>query len=233
MDNWQQRQDWRQSHHDGINDRWRDRAGDHRDWYDGDWWNRNPHRWAYAAGANWWAWAAWPDVTSWVNPGWAEPVYYNYGSNVYYQDDSVYYGDQAYAPAADYAQEAEQIATSVPADAAPAAEDWLPLGVFAVTEDGQNTGADPTLFLQLAVSKQGILSGTLQNTVTGEVKNIEGMVDRGTQRAAWTVAGQTRPVMETGLPNLTQDTAGALVHFADGTTQQWLLVRLDQPGGVR
>ena len=31
------------------------------------------------------------------------------------------------------------------------------------------------------------------------------------------------------LSNLTQDTSPALVHFADGSTQQWLLVRLNQP----
>jgi hypothetical protein len=35
--------------------------------------------------------------------------------------------------------------------------------------------------------------------------------------------------METGIVNLTQDTAPALVHFDDGSTQQWLLVRLDKP----
>ena len=35
--------------------------------------------------------------------------------------------------------------------------------------------------------------------------------------------------METGIGNLTQDTTPALVHFADDTTQQWLLVRLDKP----
>ena len=35
--------------------------------------------------------------------------------------------------------------------------------------------------------------------------------------------------METGLGNLTQDTAGALVHFANGDTQRWLLARLKQP----
>jgi hypothetical protein len=35
--------------------------------------------------------------------------------------------------------------------------------------------------------------------------------------------------METGIYNLTKDTAPALVHFADGQTQQWLLVRLDEP----
>jgi hypothetical protein len=35
--------------------------------------------------------------------------------------------------------------------------------------------------------------------------------------------------METGLGNLTQDTAGVLVHFADGDTQQWMMARLNEP----
>jgi hypothetical protein len=35
--------------------------------------------------------------------------------------------------------------------------------------------------------------------------------------------------METGIVNLTEDTAPALVHFEDGQTQQWLLVRLEEP----
>jgi hypothetical protein len=85
------------------------------------------------------------------------------------------------------------------------------------------------MYLQMAVSKDGILSGTFQNTATDTVKEIEGMVDQETQRAAWTVVGQTRPIMETGIVNLTENTAPALVHFADGTTQQWLLVRLEAP----
>jgi hypothetical protein len=155
-------------------------------------------------------------------------VYYNYGDNVYYQDDSVYYGDQPVATAAEYAQQAEAIATNIP-ETAPAAEDWMPLGVFAITQDGQPSGADPTLYLQLAVSKQGVINGTLQNTATDATQAVEGMIDKQTQRAAWTVAGKTRPLMETGIVNLTQDTTPTLVHFADGSTQQWLLVRLDKP----
>ena len=35
--------------------------------------------------------------------------------------------------------------------------------------------------------------------------------------------------METGLSNLTQDTAPALIHFTDGQTQQWLMVRIPEP----
>jgi hypothetical protein len=37
------------------------------------------------------------------------------------------------------------------------------------------------------------------------------------------------PVMETGVGNLAQDTTPTLIHFADGSTQQWLMVRLDKP----
>jgi hypothetical protein len=147
---------------------------------------------------------------------------------VYYDGDQVYYGTQPVATAEQYAQQAEAIATSVP-DVKPADTDWMPLGVFAVAPDGEPNGADPTLYLQLAVSKQGIISGTIQNTATGKVQPIEGMVDKQTQRAAWTVQGQTRPLMETGIVNLTEQSAPALVHFADGSTQQWLLVRLDKP----
>jgi hypothetical protein len=167
-------------------------------------------------------------MTGWVDYGWSDPVYYSYGDNVYYQEGSVYYGDQVVATDSQYADQAEAIATSVP-ETKPANSDWMPLGVFALTNDGEPTGAEPTLFLQLAVSKQGIISGTLQNTATNSVQPIEGMVDKQTQRTAWTVVGKLRPIMETGISNLTQDTTPALVHFADGTTQQWLLVRLDNP----
>jgi hypothetical protein len=55
------------------------------------------------------------------------------------------------------------------------------------------------------------------------------MVDKKSQRAAWGVVDKDFPVIETGLYNLTQDTAPSLIHFADGQTQQWLLVRLKAP----
>jgi hypothetical protein len=109
----------------------------------------------------------------------------------------------------------------------------MSLGVYAMTSDGQSTGVEPTMFLQLAVSKQGVISGTFQNTATSNVQAVEGMVDKQTQRAAWTAVGKSRPLMETGIGNLAQDTTPALVHFPDGTTQQWLLVRMEEPGGTQ
>ena len=35
--------------------------------------------------------------------------------------------------------------------------------------------------------------------------------------------------METGISNLTQDQTEALVHFGKEKSQQWLMVRLEQP----
>jgi hypothetical protein len=175
-----------------------------------------------------WRWATWAALAGWVGYGWSEPVSYSYGENVYYQGESVYYGDQAVASAEEYAQQAEAIAASAP-QVAPDKAEWMPLGVFALTPDGQASGPDPTLFLQLAISKEGTISGTLHNSAAKTTQTIEGMADKATQRAAWTVAGKTRPIMETGIVNLTQDTAPALVHFADGQTQQWLMVHLQEP----
>ncbi len=173
-------------------------------------------------------WATWGGIAGWVNYGWAEPVYYSYGDNIYYEGDTVYYGDEAVASAEEYAEQAEAIAADAP-EVAPDQAEWMPLGVFALTPDGQASGPEPTLFLQLAISKEGVIAGTLNNTATDTTQAIEGMADKATQRCAWTVTGQTRPIMETGINNLTEDTAPALVHFADGQTQQWLMVRLQEP----
>ena len=108
--------------------------------------------------------------------------------------------------------------------------EWLPLGVFALTQDGQSSGPDPTIFLQLAISKEGIIAGTLQNSATDKNIEIEGAVDKKSQRAAWGEVEKDWPIMETGIRNLTEEQAPALLHFADGQTQQWLMVRLEDSG---
>jgi hypothetical protein len=193
-----------------------------------DFWSNYPN-WAAWRINRPYRWATWAALTGWIGGyGWTEPYTYAYGENVYFADDSVYYGDQVVASADQYCQQAEAIAAAAP-EIAPDKTDWMPLGVFALTPDGQASGPDPTLFLQLAVSKEGIISGTFYNAATNTTQPIEGMADKKTQRVAWTVVGKSRPIMETGISNLTQDTSPALVHFADGQTQQWLMVRLAEP----
>jgi hypothetical protein len=168
-------------------------------------------------------------ITGWFPWNWGEPSYYSYGDNIYYEGDTVYYGDEAVASSEEYAQQAQTIATSAPEPAAEA--EWLPLGVFAVTQDGESSGPPPTIFLQLTVNKEGVIAGTVTNTETDSGQAIEGLVDKKTQRSAWVVQGKDSPIMETGIANLTKDTVPVLLHFSDGQTQQWLLVRLEEPEG--
>jgi hypothetical protein len=147
---------------------------------------------------------------------------------VYYQDDMVYSGEEVVATSEDYAQQAETIVESAP-EVAPEQSEWMPLGVFALTQDGEASGPSPSVFVQLAISKEGAITGTVHNTATNSTQTIEGMADKDSQRCAWSVVGKSRPIMETGIVNLTEDTAPVLVHFADGQTQQWLMVRLEEP----
>lgn len=192
----------------------------------GNFWQENPG-WTAWAITRPFAWATWGSVGDWCGYG-GEATTYSYGDNVYYADDQVYYGDQAVASADEYADQAADIANSAPSQM-PEKGDWLPLGVFAITQDGQASGSAPSLHMQLAISKQGVISGTMKNSLTGKVQPLEGMADKKTQRVAWTVKGQDRPIMETGLSNLTKDTSPALIHFADGQTQQWLMIRIPEP----
>ena len=188
---------------------------DHPNW--AAWRINTPYRWA-TSGA----------LGGWIGYGSGQPTTYSYGDNVYYEGDQVYYDGQPVATADEYAQQADAIVASAP-PTTPESGEWLPLGVFALTEDGQASGVEPTLFMQLAVSKEGVIAGTLKNMATDQTQTLEGMADKKSQRVAWCVAGQKRPIIETGIANLTQDSSPALIHFPDGQTQQWLLVRLPEP----
>jgi hypothetical protein len=223
IENREQLQGDRQQRRDEIRDQVRDNYprlafwSDHPNW--AAWRINRPYRWA--------TWAA---LTGWFGrgAGYSETTY-AYGDNIYYSNDQVYYGDQPVATAEQYADQAAALAASAPQELNPQTSDWMPLGVFAVTQDREATGVAPTLFMQLAVNKDGVISGTFKNEATGDVQTLEGMIDKKSQRVAWCVEGKSWPIIETGLSNLTQDTAPVLVHFDDGQTQQWLLVRLPDP----
>jgi hypothetical protein len=174
-----------------------------------------------------------------------EPVYYDYGNTVYVDNSTVYMDGQPLASEEQYASQAMQYAdVSVPAppelsdtgtespdeDAAMQAyaENWMPLGVFAVASE-KDDDSEPSHFLQLAVSKEGYIAGTCYNSIRDETLPITGSVDKQSQRAAWKVADKPDVVMETGIFNLTQDTAPALLHFGKDKTETRLLVRMEKP----
>jgi hypothetical protein len=170
-------------------------------------------------------------VTGWIAYRWSQPVYYQYGSggNVYYEDNTVYVNGQEYGSAEQYYSDTNQVAESVPELTETQAEqlEWMPLGVFAITAEGVNASS---MFLQLAVSKEGVIAGTFYNESTEVSHPVEGMIDEKTQRAVWKAADGSNPdlIMETGIYNLTQETAEVLVHFGPEQIQEALLVRLGE-----
>lgn len=51
------------------------------------------------------------------------------------------------------------------------------------------------------------------------------------QRAAWTIGDNDKVVSETGIYNLTKDETEMLVHYGSDKTEQWTLLRLEEPEG--
>ncbi len=209
---------------------------------DGWWKNHREHggRWDHWDGFAdhhhhpffWWSWCPAPRLTTWITFGWAEPCYWDYGPGEYINcyDGVIYVNGVWFEPAPAYYRRTLLIAQRVPVWTPQQAAqiEWLPLGVFVVARDGV---ADNNVLIQLAVTRDGVIGGTIFNQLTGATFPIEGMVDRQTQRAAWTYVDDTgaRIVMESSIYNLTQPEATGLIHFSPDNIQLIELVRLEQP----
>lgn len=211
-----------------------------------DWWGRYPYAWGGAWGDDWaYGYGDWDDLASfWDYPVSTPPVEYDYGNNITYQGDTVYYGNQPSETAANYYTQAQIIAqsmpiapasvattngkTAVPAALAAAeskdAKDWKSLGVFSLTQGDQTNS---TMLFQLAVNKKGAIRGNYYNALTKECKVVSGAVDKKNMRVAFEVEGNKTVIYDTGLANLMQPQSPILVHFSKTNTEQWNMVRLD------
>jgi len=175
-----------------------------------------------------------------------DDIEYNYGDNVYIQNETVYMDDKPLASEDEYAAQAIQYASvevppppPMPEDQTQATPDqdaamqefmdnWLPLGVFAVGRENEDN-VSPRYFLQIAVSKDGYIAGTCFDSTNNQTVPITGSVDKASKRAAWKMADNNDVVMETGIFNLTQDSAPAMVHFGKDKSETRLLVRMEKP----
>jgi hypothetical protein len=200
--------------------------------FHGNWWGRYPGAWR-AAG---WGTAAavygaanWATCASYCGYP-AEPVYYDYGSNVVYEGDTVYVNGDTYATQEQYAQQAVTIADTGRQAPANQEGEWLALGVFAMVQGEQ---ADGNNLFQLAVNKEGTIRGNYYNALSDAAVPLYGSVDKKTQRAAWTVGDRKEPVYEVGFANLTKSETTMLVHFDTNRTQQWTLIRIDPPESAK
>jgi len=191
------------------------------------WYRRYPAAWYPAVWAygNPWLYAPWPTLGVWLGCPAGQPVYYDYGTNVVNQDNSIYVNGQDAGTTEQYYQQAQDLAEAGADSGDSASGQWMPLGVFAISEKGQTSA---NLILQLAVNKQGVIRGNMTNTKSDKNRIVQGSVNKQTERAAWTVGDDTKTVFETGIYNLTKDQTPVIVHFGDSKTEQVLLVRLDQ-----
>jgi hypothetical protein len=179
-------------------------------------------------GGNWWRAATVVGVAGWL--GWrANPYYYDY----YPSDDGYYWGySDTYGTTAGstiapqtYAQQTQAIDTGAQQQEN---GDWMPLGVFAISKEGESVAA-PNMYVQLALNKEGAIAGTFYNATTDQSHEVEGIVDKNSQRVVWKgVDNDNSPVVETGIYNLTQSEAPAQVYFTDGRIENIMLVRVDE-----
>ncbi len=94
----------------------------------------------------------------------------------------------------------------------------MPPGVFALNRPDQ-TKSDVSI--QFAVNKQGVIRDNYYTDfATNKNQAVQGLVDKKTQRVAFTVSDNITNIIETGLYNLTKDEAPCLLHFGSDRTEQ-------------
>jgi hypothetical protein len=192
------------------------------------WYRTYPNAWkaaAWTTAAAIWTGATWGALSS--SCGYpAESATYDYGTTLVYEGDQVYYNGEPVATADEYSDQATQIASHGLETKTPETEEWISLGVFAMVRGEEKDAND---IFQLAINKDGLNRGNFYNALSDSTVPVYGSVDKKTQRAAWTVGERNDRVYETGIANLTEGETSMLVHFGKERTQQWALVRLEQP----
>lgn len=186
-----------------------------------------------------WAAAGWGASTAWQGANWnalssmygypQTPMYYDYGTSVVYQGDSVYVNGDNAGSAEGYARQASTLADTGRQADAPKDGNWTPLGVFALVAGDEKSASNT---IQLAVNKDGIIRGTYYNEPYDTAETVYGSVDPKTQRAAWSVGDQQSPVYEAGIANLTKEETTILLHDDNGQSRQMSLVRIPPSGGA-
>jgi hypothetical protein len=195
--------------------------------FNAGWYTAHPAAWRAAAwtATSYWRWAPYATMATFCGYP-AEPVVYDYGSTVVYEDNRVYYNGEPVATAEEYAEQATDLAVAGQAAKPDEKEDWQSLGVFAMVQGDEK---DANNIFQIAINKDGVIRGNYYNGLTDTTVPLAGSVDKKTQRAAWIVGDKKDTVYETGFGNLSQAETSMLVHFGKERTQQWMLVRLEAP----
>ena len=216
-----------EAHHEAHHDSHHSEQLAHHDPHQSEQFAHHEHQpWGHS-----WHRATASELTSWFGGwGWTNPLYYDYGpaGNVVYRNNDVYINGSRANTAGEYAKSALALANVSPSSESPSGgADWLPLGSFALSRQGN--GDKPSQTLQLAVNKSGAISGDLHDATKDTSVPVHGSVDRATQRAAFTLGDKAGVVAETGIYNLTRDNATLLMHQGSEKPQYYSLTRLQSP----
>jgi hypothetical protein len=223
----------RDAHHDWHRDAHHEEhhAINQKDWYKHQWWHHQAswhnHEWHH-----WWHHPTTNEVAAWTaGLGLAAPLYYDYGpdGNVVYRNNQVYLNGNPVGTADAYSKSAYALADagSTTDTTNEQADQWLPLGSFAVLpSNGDNK---PSQTLQLAIDKSGNVSGVLFDLVKDTSTPVRGSLDRTTQRVAFDLGAKSGLVAETAIYNLTKDEVPLLVHKTGEKPQNYTLVRFQSP----
>jgi hypothetical protein len=192
------------------------------------WWRDRPYYW--------WGWSSPRGLTNWLVYGFDRPLYwdYGYGGNIWYDNDYVYYDGRRTMNSNDYYGYLDDLCRDIPNIDKSEAEkmEWKPLGVFAVRREN-DTNSDRAM--QLAVNRDGVITGTYFIEKNKEARPLAGRVDERTQRATWrftdTDKNEDDTIFETSVYNLTKPSTNVMVHFGPKASdaEVWQLVRMEQP----
>jgi hypothetical protein len=199
----------------------------HTSCFTAGWYRNYPAAWRAArwAVASVWAAPAYNTVATWcaLPP---EPLYYDYGTTVVFRDDEVYRDGVETVSVERYAEQAINLANSGRKAEPEETDEWQPLGVFAIVQGDEKSSNQ---VFQLAVNKARVIRGNYYDAVADTVLPVTGKVGKKSQRAVWTIGKKKNTVYEAGLANLSGEAAPLLVHFGKKRTQQWGLVRIEEP----
>jgi hypothetical protein len=199
------------------------------------WWKRYKSAWCNQSWPANWVWdnVEWDTLARFwgLSPA-TPPGDYEFGDNVKYENEEVFFGGQATATASDFYRIAQTLAAKGLVKAPPGTKslppttaDWKALGVFSLVHENQKFST--TLF-QLAVNKQGLVRGNCYNILTGQLDTIYGAADKSNSRLAFTVGSNRSVIYDSGVGNLLGAQSPILVHMSKDQREQMTLVRLRQ-----
>jgi hypothetical protein len=167
-----------------------------------------------------WTAPTWPELTRHLNSD-ATPL--DYGRRLLFSNGKTLLDAHVTATLEDHVVQARTTIETANDLPQVAAGNWLPLGIFSLAPLGAQ---EPDRIFQLAVNSHGVLRGNSYEPGTNELKEIRGAVNLSTQQVVWTTGSRETSIVETGLSNLSSNTAPTWLLPDTQTAFPCLLIRI-------